>query len=177
MKRLTFLSGTTKKLIIATLTLLAYGYLCRLTGLYFFWESKTIGWTVFWMAVIFILRDRIKQRKLQNKNTLIYKIGIGFSVFVILIKGVLFFVVQQTTAFERAISFIKTDSDIGYNVGTVKGVFLVPIGGMSITENSKGSAGQADLHFIVKGSEKYIDLNLIMTKDFETDWQIEMNRE
>lgn len=176
MKHFNSLSNITKKVIIATVAFLLYGYLCRLVGLYFFWESKTIGWTLFWIAVIFILRDRIKQKKLQNKKTLIEKIGIGFSIFVIIIKGVLFFATQQTTAFESATNFIKTNPEIVNKVGTVKSIFLVPFGGMSVTTNSQGSAGQADLHFIVKGSEKYIDLNLLLNKDFDTNWQIEINK-
>ncbi len=57
------------------------------------------------------MRDRMKQKRLQNKKTLIEKIGIGFSVFIILIKGVLFFVTQQTTAFESATNFIKTNQE------------------------------------------------------------------
>jgi hypothetical protein len=176
LKQFNSLSDITKKVIIATIAFLLYGYLCRLVGLYFFWESKTIGWALFWVAVIFIMRDRMKQKRLQNKKTLIEKIGIGFSVFIILIKGVLFFVTQQTTAFESATNFIKTNQEIRNKVGTVKSIFFVPFGGMSMTTNSQGSAGQADLHFIVKGSERYIDLNLLLDKDFETDWQIEINR-
>lgn len=163
-------------MIIATAAFLLYGYLCRLVGLYFFWESKTVGWTLFWIAVIFILRDRIKIKKVQNKKTLLEKIGIGFSLFVIIIKGVLFFATQQTSAYESALSFIKANPSIQNNVGTVTSVFLVPFGGMSMTTNSQGTAGQADLHFIVKGSKRYIDLNLLMSKDFDTNWQIEMNR-
>jgi hypothetical protein len=169
------LSDITKKVILATIAFLLYGYLCRLVGLYFFWESKTIGWTLFWIAVIFILRDRIKQKKLQSKKTLFEKIGIGFSVFVIIIKGVLFFATQQTTAFESATNFIKTNPEIKAKVGTVTNIFLVPLGGMSMTTSSQGSAGQADLNFIVKGSKKYIDLNLLLNKDFGTNWQIEIN--
>jgi hypothetical protein len=170
------LSDITKKIIVATIAFLLYGYLCRLFGLYFFWESKTIGWTLFWIAATFILRDRIKQKKFQNKKTLIEKIGIGFSVFIILIKGVLFFATQQTTAFESATNFIKTSPEIKTRVGTVKSIFLVPLGGMSMTTSSQGSAGQADLNFIVKGSEKYIDLNLLLNKDFETNWKIEISK-
>jgi len=170
------LSDITKKVIVATIAFILYGYLCRLVGPYFFWESKTIGWTLFWIAVIFILRDIIKQKKLQSKKTLIEKIGIGFSVFVIIIKGVLFFATQQTTAFESATNFIKTNPEIKAKVGTVKNIFLVPLGGMSMTTSSQGSAGQADLNFIVKGSEKYIDLNLLLNKDFETDWQVEIHK-
>lgn len=176
MKHFNSLSDISRKTIIAVVTFILYGYLCRLVRLYFFWESKTIGWTLFWIAAIFILHDRIKEKKLQNKKALIEKIGIGFSVFVILIKGVLFFATQQTAAFGSATDFIKTNPEIKAKVGTVTSIFLVPLGAVSMTTSSQGSAGQADLNFIVKGSEKYIDLNLLLNKDFEKDWQIEINK-
>jgi hypothetical protein len=60
------------------------------------------------------------------------------------------------------------------SVGPVTSVFLVPFGGFAMTTTSDGTAGQADLHFIVKGAETYEDLNLLMDKDFTTDWQIEV---
>ena len=118
----------------------------------------------------------MKERKLQNKKILIEKLGIGFSIFVIIIKGVLFFATQQTAAFESATNFIKTNREIKNKVGIVKNIFLVPFGGISMTTNSQGSAGRADLNFIVKGSERYLDLNLLLNKEFETDWQIEINK-
>ena len=175
MKQFNLLSNSTKKIIIATIGILLYGYFSRLVGLYFLWESTTIGWTLFWVGVIFILLDNIKLRRLQNKKILFEKIAIGFSVFVIIIKGVLFFATQQTTAFESATNYIKTNPEIKNKVGTVNSIFLVPYGGMSTTTSSKGVEGQADLHFIVKGSKRYIDLNLLMNKEIETDWQIEIN--
>jgi len=167
-------SGITRKLIIATVAFLLYGYSCRLLGLYLFWESKSVGWTLFWVTVIFILRDRIKDKKIQNKKILFEKIGIGFSIFIIIIKGALFFATQQTSAYDSAVNFIKSNPEIQSNVGTVNSVFLVPLGSVSMTTNSQGMAGQADLQFIVKGSKKYMDLNLLMYKDFNTDWQIEV---
>jgi len=175
LKQFNSFSNFTRKLIIATIAFLLYGYLCRLVGLYFFWESKTIGWVLFWLSIIFILREIIKDKKPQKKNTVLEKIGIGLSIFVIIIKGVLFFAVQQTTAFESAVKFIKSSQTIQTKVGTANSVFLVPLGGMGMSTSSQGSAGQADLHFVVKGSKKYIDLHLLMNKNFETDWQIEIS--
>ena len=102
------------------------------------------------------------------------KIGIGFCVFIICIKCVLFFATKQTSAYNSAINFIKTDPGIASKVGKVKSIFLEPFGGMSMTTGSQGTAGQADLHFIVKGAKKYIDLNLLLYKEFETDWKIEI---
>ncbi|MES2848268.1 MAG: hypothetical protein V4685_04395 [Bacteroidota bacterium] len=103
------------------------------------------------------------------------KTGIGLSIFVIIIKGVLFFATQQTTAFDSAVNFIKTSKAIQTKAGVVNSVFLVPLGGLRMSTSSQGSAGQANLNFIVKGSEKYIDLNLLMNKDVETDWQIKIS--
>lgn len=176
-KTLSFLnsfSDITRKLVIATFVFLLYGYLCRLVGLYFFWESKTIGWILFWVAIVFVLLDRIKLRKVQNKKTILEKVGIGISVFVVIVKAFLFFVMQQTSAYSSAINFIKSNREIQEKVGAVNGVFLVPFGGFSVTTGSQGEAGQADMHFIVKGSKKYVDLNLLLEKDFSTDWQIEV---
>jgi len=171
---LNLFSRTTRKLILVTAVLLLYGYSCRLLGIYFFWESKTIGWVLFWIMIIAILRDSMKHRKLQKRNTLPEKIGIGLSIFIIVLKGVLFFVTRQTSAYDSAVNYIKTNAEIQNKVGTVRSVFLVPFGGMSISADAQGSAGQADLYFIVKGDKKYMDLNLLMNKEFTTDWQIEI---
>jgi succinate-acetate transporter protein len=175
LKHFNSFSELTKKLIIATVAFLVYGYLCRLVGLYFFWESKTIGWVLFWVSIIFILCEIIKDKKLQKKNTVPEKIGIGLSIFVVVTKAVLFFALQHTTAFDKAVKFIKTSQAIQTKVGVVDNISLVPFGGIGLSTSSQGSAGQADLNFVVKGSKKYIDLHLLMNKDLDTDWQIELS--
>jgi hypothetical protein len=176
MKYLNSFSASTKAFILVTLAALAYGYLCRLLGIYFFWESKTIGWTLFWVAIIWILMDRIKAKKLQNKATVLEKIGIGLSIFVILIKGILFFSIQQTDIYASALTFVKQDKDVRDQVGDIKGIFFVPFGGFSMSSGPQGTQGEADLHLIVKGQKKYIDLNLLMKKELDTDWKILINR-
>ena len=88
----------------------------------------------------------------------------------------MFFTIQQTSLYDSALNFINTNQAIRNEVGTVNSIFFVPLGGMSLTTSSEGSSGQADLHFVVKGSKKYIDLNLLMYKDFNTNWEIEINK-
>ena len=176
MKYFNSLSRITRNLVIVTTALLLYGYLCRVLGIYFFWESKTMGWVLFWVTIIAVLRGRIKHKKLQNKKTFVEKIGVGSSILVIIIKGVMFFAIPQTNAYDNALNFIKTNNAIQSEIGSVNSVFIVPFGRMSMTKNVQGSAGQADLHFVVKGSKKYIDINLLMSKDFDTNWQIEMSK-
>jgi hypothetical protein len=126
--------------------------------------------------MIAILRERIKNKKLQKKKTIPEKIGIGISIFVLIIKGAFFFAVQQTSAYEKALVFIKRDQNIQKEIGAVGGVFLVPAGNISIATSSQGTTGNANLDFIVKGSKKYMDLNLLMDKELETDWKIEIDQ-
>jgi hypothetical protein len=171
MKYLRSFSVITKTIILLTVLFLFYGYLCRLAGIYFFWESKTIGWLLFWLMAISILYDRLK---IENKGKVPKKIGIGISIFIFLITSLILVIIPQTSAYDNAVSFIKTNSNIEKSIGKVKSVVLVPPASISVTTNNKGTAGQANLHFIVKGAEKYMDLNVLMGKDFDTDWQIEI---
>lgn len=159
--------------ILLTVVFLFYGYLCRLLNIYFFWESKTIGWTLFWLMAAALLLFRVKTKRAEKKGTALEKIGIGLSLFALLIKGVLFFGIPKTSAYNSALKFIDTNWYVRSYVGNVKGVFLVPYGALSMTTSADGEAGQADLHFIIKGSERYMDLNLLMEKDFTTDWIVE----
>ncbi len=149
-----------------------YGYLCRLLNIYFFWESKTIGWTLFWVVIIFMLRDSLKKKKAVPE-----KIGIGICIFILLLRGVMFFVIPQTEVYTEAEKFIRRDGEITQKTGEVKSIMLIPYGGIGMTTGRNGSAGEADLHFIVKGGKKFIDLHLYMSKTFETEWKITIMKE
>ena len=166
------LTKTNQKLVIATIAILLYGYLCRLFNLYFLWESKAIGWTLLFITLFFLLRQRINWKKTINRKTISEKIGIGVLVFILLIQTVLFFVMPQTNAYKSAKFFIKSDKTISNEVGEVTGITLMPYGGMSVSSNSQGEQGQADFNFIVKGTKKYKDYNLQVAKDFDTEWRV-----
>jgi uncharacterized protein with PQ loop repeat len=168
----TKLENFNKKIVILTIALLIYGYLCRIVNLYFFWESKTLGWILLFISAILILKQRIKENKTQNKKTLSEKIFIGIAVFILLIQAIIFSVTPRTNAYKSAKEYLFTDSQIISKVGQVKDVFLKPTGGMSISSGSEGERGQADLNFIVKGAKKYIDVNLQLEKELNTNWTI-----
>ena len=74
MKEFDKLSNLNKVLVKLTIVFLFYGYLCRTVGLYFFWESKTIGWTLLLITIVSILIQRIKAKKAANKKKLSEKI-------------------------------------------------------------------------------------------------------
>ncbi|SFM79644.1 hypothetical protein SAMN05428949_0824 [Chitinophaga sp. YR627] len=172
MKHLHFLSWPTRILMITTAVFLIYGYSCRFLGVYFFWESKSIGWVLFFVTLILFLLDRIKLEKTRNGKTIGEKIGIAVQSLVLVTKAVLFFVIPHTEFYENAKSYIMTNPGIEQQTGPVNDIFLLPYGAISSRSNSAGTTGQADLHFVVKGRDKYIDLNLLMGKETGSDWQI-----
>lgn len=176
MKFYSSLSGFTKKLIITTICLLLYGYLCRTLAIYFFWESRTIGWTLFALTLIFILRDIIKLRKLKGKKTILQKFLILFPAITIIAQVILLFVIPQTDAYDTAVNFIRSNPEIQSITGPIKNVVVLPIGSMSTTSSSQGTEGLATLVFIVKGSNKYKDVDLKLSKQLNSDWRIDMMR-
>jgi hypothetical protein len=166
------LSKLNKALVRMTIAFLIYGYLCRIAGFYFFWESKTIGWALLFVTIISVLIQRIKTNKDSNKKTLSEKIFIGIIAFILLIQSIIFLVTLQTDAYKSAKEFLMTDKTIANEVGNVNDIFLVPVGGMSISSSSEGQSGEADLNFIVKGENKFKDINLKLQKELKTDWTI-----
>jgi hypothetical protein len=172
MNKFKLLSNTNQKLVIVTGIILVYGYLCRLLNLYFFWESKAIGWTLLFITLIFLLRQRIRWKKSIERKTISEKIGIGILIFILLIQTILFITIPQTNAYKSAKEFIKSHNLITDEVGEVKGITLLPFGGISVSSSSQGEQGHADLNFIVKGTKKYKDLKLQVVKDFNTEWTV-----
>ncbi len=168
------MSKTNQMLVIATIVFLTYGYLCRLSSINFFWESKAIGWILFLITLISLLRHRISWKKTIDQKTIFEKIGIGVLVFILFIQATLFFVLPQTNACKVAKEFIKTDPSITDEVGEVKEITLLPYGGISMASNSQGEQGQADLNFIIKGTKKFKDCNVQVLKDYNTEWTVLM---
>jgi hypothetical protein len=167
-------STVTQTLAVLTATILLYGYACRLLSIYFFWESKSIGWTIFWLLIIFICRDLVIEKRRLKKSALAEKIIVGLSVFVILVKSLIFFATRQTSVYAYAINFIRSDASVKGRVGAVRDVFLMPVGSIAMQTGPDGEAGSAELHFIVKGVDRYEDLNLILDKEVSTDWKAEI---
>ena len=67
-------SKFTKATLSIGLLFVIYGYVCRATGLYFFWESKSIGWAVIFIGLIGLLSDRVRIKKKDKKKSTLEKI-------------------------------------------------------------------------------------------------------
>lgn len=166
------LSKLSQGLIIVTASFLIYGYLSRILGLYFFWESKNIGWAILFFAIISISIDKIKSNRIEKRNPVLQKISIGFCAFILFIQGIGYIVLSKADSNKAAEKFIFKDKSIKEKVGTIKSIVLIPVGSISVSSNSQGSGGQAEYNFIIKGEKEFMDLNLIMFKSWNTDWEI-----
>ncbi|MBV8253111.1 MAG: hypothetical protein JO154_10930 [Chitinophaga sp.] len=160
---------------IAAIVFLCYGYVCRWCSIYFFWESKTIGWTLFFVSIILWMATRIKNRPPGSK-AIWEMIVLGISAFILLVKMIFLVAIPHTDICDRTLTYIKQNKAIQQEVGNIKGVFVVPFGGVSSSGGSDGYAAAGDLHFVIKGDKKYIDLNVQAMKDFDTDWEFAIVR-
>jgi hypothetical protein len=169
---LQWITGKTKVSLIAAILVTFYGYLCRIIGIYFFWESISVGWTLILISLILLLYDRIRIKKLQNKKKLIEKIGIGIILFVLIIRFVFLIVIPKTDAFNAAKQFISASEQIAREIGSIKGFGVIPSGNISVSTSEEGEIGNAEINLTVKGARKYKDFTVYLEKNPLSEWQV-----
>ena len=169
----TSLNKFTKLTLVSGVCLLVYGYLCRL-GIYFFWESKHIGWNLLLISVIGFLSSSIKKKKEQKKNSIGEKIVIGFIIFLFVVESAMFIIILNTSVYAAIKNFIYNKEQLKSEVGNINGMSIVPVGGMGGSSGEAGETGEGEINLIVKGEKKYKDLTLHVSKELQTDWQIEI---
>jgi hypothetical protein len=162
------LSRRTKTLLFSGLLFIIYGYLCRAVGLYFFWESKSVGWTLLLISIISFLADRIKIKKTEKRKHLVEQIIIGFICFIFLIQTILLTVIPFSDAFTVAKTYLQNNDDIKNEVGNVTGFGLIPTGGIQKSTDSQGESGNAAITMTVKGDKKFKDLIIYVVKRPDT---------
>lgn len=168
------LNKFTKTVLIAGLTFILYGYLCRLIGLYFFWESKSIGWTLLFIGVIGFLSHRIKIKSTEKKKTILEKIGIGLIVFILLVQTILVAVIPFTDAYSAAKSYLINDTNLKTEIGNITGFGLIPTGGIQKTTDSTGEYGSATINLTIKGDKGFKDIAIYVVKNADSsDWKVE----
>lgn len=172
--------GIKKKLNLITkislaegLLLIIYGYLCRQIGLYFFWESKSIGWAFLFIGIIGILFERIKFKKTIKKNSMLEKIAMGIIIFILVVQSVLISIIPFTDAYSVAKTYIISNDKIKSEVGNIVDFGLIPIGGIEKSIGSKGETGNATICLTVKGDKKYMDIDVYVIKEARSPkWKV-----
>lgn len=154
------INRSTKTVLVIGLTLLLYGYLCRLIDVSFFWESKTIGWTIVFIGLILSFLDFHRKPSATKRNKIILKISIGLIAFILILQTILICVIPFTDAYAVAKNYLTNDADLNKEIGTIKGFGLIPVGQIQKTMGAAGEYGNATFNLIVKGDKKNKDVTI-----------------
>ncbi len=144
-----------------SILLIVYGYVCRSFNLYFFWESKYVGWFLLFLTLLTFLINRSKAKKEANRKRLVENIGIGIISFIIIIQIIFFVVISNYSALSVAKEFTKSNSQIIEKTGVIEGYFIIPRGSFS----EWGNEATAEIQLIVKGAKAYLDIAYLMEKN------------
>jgi hypothetical protein len=156
------------------LTFILYGYLCRIIGLYFLWESKSIGWTLLFIGVIGFLSNRVKIKTTEKKKSILEKIAIGIIIFILLVQSILIVVIPFTDAYSVAKVYLNNDAKLKTEIGNINGFGLIPTGGIQKTTDSTGEYGSATINLTVKGDKKFKDITVYVVKYAGSpEWKVE----
>jgi hypothetical protein len=162
----------TKTLLTIGLILLVYGYLCRAIGLNFFWDSKTIGGFLLFIALLLYWIDLKKKRKQQSKKTGwvtfgICVLGLGLAIFPAIV-----IVFNSSEAYHAAKEYLKSDLRIKEEVGNVESFGLIPSGSMQTINSNGVETGNAIFEMTVNGSKKNRDVVIELKKELQTAWTV-----
>ena len=166
------MSKLSKTILIIGAIFLIYGYLCRMLNIDFFWDSKTIGWIVLVIALLFYWIDLRKTRRRQGKKIVWVTTGICFLVFGLLILPVVVFMLKTSDAYIAATEYLKSDPKIKDEFGDVNGFGLIPTGSVQTTTINGAESGSATFELIVKGDKKYKDVTINLKKNPDTFWTV-----
>ena len=165
------LNKSTKIVFIAAGILLIYGFICRM-GIYFFWESKEVGILLLMLGICMFLSQQIKNKKKLNKNTIGEKIAIGFICFILAADIWAIALAANFDLYTIAKSSLLNNDELINEIGGIKGFSVVQIHSISITTWKNKDSGSADINLIVNGAKKYEDIQLYMSKNYDSSWKI-----
>ena len=164
----------TKISLMVGLLFVIYGYVCRLSGFYFFWESKSIGWAIVFIGIISLLFDRIKIKRKSGEKSIFERIGIAVIGFILLVQLMLISIVPITDAYAVAKKVLKDDAKLKSEIGEIQAFVLIPIGGIQKTTDSEGTYGSATINLTAKGQNKFKDITIYVTKYADQpEWIVE----
>lgn len=167
------LNKYTLAMLFLGVILTLYGFLSRAINLFFFWESKPIGWILILMGIIGFLFDRVKRKNRSNKKSILEKVGIGIGIFVIIIRVLLMIVIPRTDAYHTAKDFITKDEILAKELGRIKSFGFIYSGGIEKTIDEQGTYGTATINLIVKGQKRYKDISVYVVKYADRDtWEV-----
>jgi len=161
-----------KILFLLSLSLILYGYVAREFNIYYFWESKTIGFGLLLIAIAKFIMDDISARRENKMHKISFYLILGILCLSIFIKVLFAFIIPNSEAFDSATKLLKTDLNLISQIGEINSISYFATGNLETRTDEYGKTGRADLTLIIKGEKKYVEKNVVMNKTPEENWKI-----
>ena len=152
--------------------LVRFDYLIRIFDIYFFWESKPLGFAFLLVFLAVFLRKDITTRKTKKLKNVLSHIGFWLIVFILFVKVLMLIILPNSDAHNVANIYIENNSDLEDEIGKITGYTTLPSGGIQITTNSNGTYGSTTISFIIKGESKFIEQTIYLNKTTNEDWVV-----
>jgi glutamate/tyrosine decarboxylase-like PLP-dependent enzyme len=111
-------------------------------------------------------------RSNQGKKTLWVKIGIGILLLGFLIAGYVTFEFRNDDAYQTAIEYLKTNSQLRGEIGNIQGFSLFPSGSVTTVSFNGSESGDATFTLTVRGDKKYKDVTVNLKKTPDLFWTV-----
>ncbi len=162
-----------KVLFLLSISLIVFGYMVRIFNVSFFWESKQFGYlSLIILIVVFLRMDINKRKDLKIKNTFSHLV-FWFLLIVVFLKHITLIIYPSSDAYKEVVNFINTNKKIENEFGKVMGFTILPEGSFQKSIDENGSSGIAVFTFIVKGENKYKEVEFIIEKQYnKTNWEV-----
>ena len=95
--------------MVLGIVLIIYGYLSRFYNLFLFWESKYLGWFIFFIGIIVFLSQNAKIKKTRNKNAIFESIGIIVIIIMLIFQALFVGIVKDSEAYFVSKEYILND--------------------------------------------------------------------
>lgn len=152
--------------------LILYACLCRLTGIYFFWESLAVGFFLMLISILFAFIGLSRMRKRDTGKYGWELVPVVLISFLLLVMACCYIILPTTDAYQAAKAFLIKDNTIRAEIGPIRGFSLCSPGHITMSSGDRGVSGEATFELIVKGEKKYKDLWIFAFKRLDTDWQV-----
>ncbi|HEX3935193.1 MAG TPA: hypothetical protein VHW43_10980 [Puia sp.] len=167
------MSKPVRTIVVVGGVVILYSFIVRIAGIYFFWESSFLGWTVLFIGLLLWLFRSMKIKKAAGKKRIGEKLGIAFLILALIVQLVVIIVFPRTDAYAAAVAYVKSNDSLKKDLGAIKGFGFTESGSIAVSSTDTSEAGNAELHLIVKGEKKYKDLTIDMVKDWNTPWEVQ----
>ncbi len=153
-----------KALVSITAAMILTGCLVRALDLYFFWESKTIGYVLLLILLAVFLWQDIIGRKAKNVKRIWSNIIFVLICFMLFVKGLIMVILPLSGAYSAAKEQLINNAELTSEIGQITGFFVLPSGSMQSSTDASGTYGTASLELIIKGTNKYVERSIYLEK-------------